>query len=924
MDSPLISSLTIPNLPQQNHNTSAAAILLLHECVKMEIRRTMTMNWEELGDLNDDDHLFFDAQRLSAVVPQDLGSSSSDEEFDDSRMSFSSATDFPDFQTSEYDMWMAAPESTADRRRRLLRDMGLGSSKNMSAFAGSNGASLTEILSVKTDISPLANVGKPVENDLSPVSVNLLLKQDEKVPCEPAFSGSHGLLSRSRSHGSMDTSSMDLNRRKEEMIGSISKQHLTRTFSSFSTPLVGLSSPSKVQQRGIFVAKDDTSKNDNNDDTKPISLEESILLIKNLDNGKEFMVQECNKEESWNKLSDVKTGEQITMEEFEKSAGCSWKVKELMKKAVNVNEGGNDSDDQNLTPGISSFHNSFKKSKKKGAALFKNIKLGSIGGSKSDKEKTSTITSSPSINSNNPRSSSQWVKARVYGKPYKEFTALHMSQEIQGHDGSIWAMKFTNDGQYLASAGEDKVIHIWEVLEFDVMAMWNGDDLGSAGGTPVHTMAMVASHDGRPPLPDATLEKRKKGKKKKGIPEYVHVPETIFGLSETPVCTLEGHVDDVLDLSWSRSRLLLSSSMDKTVRLWDFETKNCLKIFSHTDYDNDYFISGSLDAKVRIWNIPDRHVVDWIDLHEMITAVGYSNDGKVSVVGSNKGICRFYNTADCKLEFKDQVELKTKKKPQPKKITGFHVQIRLLHFSTLNPSEVLVTSADSRVRILDGTKLVQKFKGYKNNYSQLSADYSPDGKYIISASEDSHVYIWRHEEAKGKHKYPIITSYEHFPCKEVSVTAPWPGGRKLEQPLVAMHSKKHSKRFTTTLLPPVTNSSSIHDDIGHSKPLSTPLPPLPKRSNPSTDSVEDIDDHAHSDSSVGPCESFSSVISSSGRFDEMTSHSPNSMSSPGWGGNRSHKTIQATAWGLVIVTAGLGGEIKVFQNVGLPFKVGRL
>ncbi|KAJ0759203.1 putative transcription factor WD40-like family [Helianthus annuus] len=856
MDSPLISSLTIPNLPQQNQNTSPA-ILLLYECVKMEIRRTMTMNWEGLGDLDDDDDLFFDAQRLSAVVPQDLGSSSSDEEFDDSRMSFSSATDFPDFQTSEYDLWMAAPESIADRRRRLLRDMGLGSSKNMSAFAGSNGASLTDILSVKTDISPLANVGKPVEKDLSPVSVKLL-KQDVKLPCEPVFSGSHGLLLRSRSHGSIDTSSMDLNRRKEEMIGSISKQHLTRTFSSFSTPLVGLSSPSKVQQRGIFVAKDDTSKNEENDDTKPISLEESILLIKNLDNGKEFMVQECNKEESWNKLSDVKTGEQITMAEFERSAGYSRKVKELMKKAVN--ECGNDSDDQNLTPGNSSFHNSFKKSKKKGAALFKNIKIGSIGGSKSDKEKTSTITSSPSVNSNNPRSSSQWVKARVYGKPYKEFTALHMSQEIQGHDGSIWAMKFTNDGQYLASAGEDKVIHIWEVLEFDVMAMWNGDDLSSAGGTPVHAMAMVASPDGRPPLPDATLEKKKKGKKKKGVPDYVHVPETIFGLSETPVCTLEGHVDDVLDLSWSRSRLLLSSSMDKTVRLWDIETKNCLKIFSHTDYDNDYFISGSLDAKVRIWNIPDRHVVDWIDLHEMITAVGYSNDGKVSVVGSNKGICRFYNTA-----------------------------------------------------------------GYKNNYSQLSADYSPDGKYIISASEDSHVYIWRHEEAKGKHKYPIITSYEHFPCKEVSVTAPWPGGRKLEQPLVAMHSKKHSKRFTTTLLPPVTNSSSIHDDIGHSKPLSTPLPPLPKRSNPSTDSVEDINDHAHSDSSVGPCESFSSVISSSGRFDEMTSPSPNSMSSPpGWGGNRSHKTIQATAWGLVIVTAGLGGEIKVFQNVGLPFKVGRL
>ncbi|GJY32419.1 WD repeat-containing protein 44, partial [Tanacetum coccineum] len=55
-----------------------------------------------------------------------------------------------------------------------------------------------------------------------------------------------------------------------------------------------------------------------------------------------------------------------------------------------------------------------------------------------------------------------------------------------------------------------------------------------------------------------------------------------------------------------------------------------------------------------------------------------------------------------------------------------------IKFSLSNPSEVLVTSADSLVRILDGAKLVQKYK----------ASYSPDGKYIINASEDSQVHIW--------------------------------------------------------------------------------------------------------------------------------------------------------------------------------------
>lgn len=47
--------------------------------------------------------------------------------------------------------------------------------------------------------------------------------------------------------------------------------------------------------------------------------------------------------------------------------------------------------------------------------------------------------------------------------------------------------------------------------------------------------------------------------------------------------------------------------------------------------DDDYFISGSLDAKVRIWNIPERKVVDWTDLHEMVTATCFTPDGQVDM-----------------------------------------------------------------------------------------------------------------------------------------------------------------------------------------------------------------------------------------------------------------------------------------------------
>jgi hypothetical protein len=53
-------------------------------------------------------------------------------------------------------------------------------------------------------------------------------------------------------------------------------------------------------------------------------------------------------------------------------------------------------------------------------------------------------------------------------------------------------------------------------------------------------------------------KKGKFGSKRGGsaaIPEYVHVPENVFTFSEKPYCSFHGHLDEVLDLSWSRSQV---------------------------------------------------------------------------------------------------------------------------------------------------------------------------------------------------------------------------------------------------------------------------------------------------------------------------------------------------------------------------------
>ncbi|KJH46078.1 WD domain, G-beta repeat protein [Dictyocaulus viviparus] len=83
---------------------------------------------------------------------------------------------------------------------------------------------------------------------------------------------------------------------------------------------------------------------------------------------------------------------------------------------------------------------------------------------------------------------------------------------------------------------------------------------------------------------------------------------------------LQGHTADILDLSWSKNYFILSSGMDRTVKLWHLSRNECLCCFQHVDFvtsvaflpkDDRYFLSGSLDGKLRMWHIPDKKVAVW-------------------------------------------------------------------------------------------------------------------------------------------------------------------------------------------------------------------------------------------------------------------------------------------------------------------------
>jgi WD40 repeat protein len=405
---------------------------------------------------------------------------------------------------------------------------------------------------------------------------------------------------------------------------------------------------------------------------------------------------------------------------------------------------------------------------------------------------------------------------------------------------------------------------------------------------------------------DADNEKKckVKGVKQSADSACVVIPTMVFQISEEPLQEFRGHSGDVLDLSWSNNKHLLSASTDKTVRLWELGSENCVTVFPHSNFvtcvqfnpaNENRFISGSIDGKIRVWDIPRCSVVDWVDIRDIVTAICYRPDGKGAVVGTITGNCRFYDASDNLLRFETQIALNSKKKSSLKRITTFE-------FCPSNPSKLMVTSADSKIKILDGTIVTQNYSGLRSGSCQSFATFTPDGQHIVSASEDSNVYVWNHEdqeEASLKHAKTIWSS-ERFHSNNAAIAIPW-NGQKPRNPV----------SLASQILPPqgdnfwcmskaVKCSSSCSEDSAINNFVSRFAPGIFNLNQEfSTEST--CRSSATWPEEILPSQSIRAILDES-QYKFL----------------RNCFQSTSNSWGQVIVTAGWDGRIRSFQNYGLP------
>ncbi|SGZ48507.1 CIC11C00000004346 [Sungouiella intermedia] len=308
-----------------------------------------------------------------------------------------------------------------------------------------------------------------------------------------------------------------------------------------------------------------------------------------------------------------------------------------------------------------------------------------------------------------------------------------MAQSMNPNEALV--MEFSKDGKYLAVAGRDCRITVWQVISSPLSRLQHNNY-------------------------EAETEKQKEKTKSRS---YRFAP--VFHLE--PVVIFEGHTSTILSLNWSKNNFLISGSMDWTAKLWNVDREECLETFQHDDFvttvafhptDDRFFVSGSLDNCVRLWSIMESSVSFVKNLGDevLITALSFTPTGSYIIVGGFNGSLFALETNG--LHFIHRIEVKEKSIAHPfnhkrnHKITGIRIfenpSAVDVAQSLLQKWNILVTTNDSKIRLIDLglRKLVTRFKG-SSNTSSIVASLTDDDKYIISASEDHWCYVWENNNS---------------------------------------------------------------------------------------------------------------------------------------------------------------------------------
>ncbi|KAF7870151.1 uncharacterized protein EAF02_009341 [Botrytis sinoallii] len=244
-----------------------------------------------------------------------------------------------------------------------------------------------------------------------------------------------------------------------------------------------------------------------------------------------------------------------------------------------------------------------------------------------------------------------------------DVTATAMIESIKAHEGAIWSLQVHPDGRSVVSGSADKSAKFWnfEVIQEEIP--------GTTRKTPklrlVHTRTLKVSDDilSLRFSPDARLL---------AVALLDNTVKVFFVDSLKLFLNLYGHKLPVLNMDISfDSKLIVTCSADKNIRLWGLDFGDCHKaFFGHQDSilqvtfiphsqdgNGHHFFSTSKDKMIKYWDGDKFEQIQRLDGHHgEIWALAVSRTGDFFVSASHDKSIRVWEQTDEQIFLEEEKE----------------------------------------------------------------------------------------------------------------------------------------------------------------------------------------------------------------------------------------------------------------------------